>query len=279
MILLTAMSTMGIGLLTLSLTQDNTRAEESINTNTHDEYRMIEDSEDKAGYLSMSSLDQEEVIELQPTAAPTPTPTPMPTPTPIPVYAIEETTDANIVNLFQEFFSAKKTINIDKLQSMMSDPANMDSQDNLINETDFIDDYRNIECYVKRGFRAGSYIAYVYHDMKITGINTPAPSLAKFYLITDEEGILKIFSGEMDAVLEEYYNARNEDEDVKELRRMTDAKFEEAKSKDEDLFNFCTVLEEISTENNGNTDENEVLEDNNDTTDIGITAGNTETEE
>ena len=89
----------------------------------------------------------------------------------------------------------------------------------------------------------GTYIAYVYSEIKITGINTPAPSLAKSYLITDENGELKIFSGDMDEELETYYMARNEDEDVKELIDKTNKAFEEAMNSDEDLYNFWEAIE------------------------------------
>ena len=43
-----------------------------------------------------------------------------------------------------------------------------------------------------------TYIVYVYHEIKFNSINTLAPGLSKFYVITDSEGNLKIYSEEMD---------------------------------------------------------------------------------
>ncbi|HWT26787.1 MAG TPA: hypothetical protein VN131_02505, partial [Mobilitalea sp.] len=77
----------------------------------------------------------------------------------------------------------------------------------------------------------------------------PAPGLAKFYLITDKDGKLKIFSGEMDPQLKAYFDARNDDADVQKLIKMTNDKSAAAKKKDGDLMKFWQDIDKMANSN------------------------------
>lgn len=233
--LLTTIATIGIGILVLSIIQERPKAEESLSSAS----QSVEDNESLASDTDNNQESEEEEV----TPSPSPSPTPSPTPTPIPIHDLEEEGYPEIESLFKDYYVAKNKPDVGKIKSLLSDPSKAYTEDELIERTGFVEDYRNIKPYVKKGMYEGTYIAYVYSEIKITGINTPAPSLAKSYLITDENGELKIFSGDMDEELETYYMARNEDEDIKELIDKTNKAFEEAMNSDEDLYNFWEAIE------------------------------------
>lgn len=243
-ILLTTMSTMGIGILTLSVSQDRPKAEEKtketmLSAEVLPEARMADNQALVAADEAISTLD----AELTPTIAPTPTPSP--------IYPIEETgTYPEIDALFNSYYTAKNNRDINTLKDILSDPNKVESEEQLQTKTEYIEDYRKIKTYTKKSLRDGEYIVYVYHEIKFTSINTPAPGLAKFYVITGDDKKLKIYSGDMDAETKAYYDERNNDEDVMALIKMTDEKSTKAIDKDEDLKSFWESIDAM-TSNSG----------------------------
>lgn len=237
-VLLTTMSTMGIGLLTLSISQDRPQAKQSISDNSSIEATAKLSTEDTEVFALSDTLEANIAPTTEPTAVPTPSPTP------IPVYNLEENSD--IDNFFEDYYAAKAKSDISKIKSLYRDPSKAETLEQLQKKVKFIEDYLNIKTYSKKGLEEGTYIVYAYHEIKFTNINTLAPGLSKFYLVTDDEGNLRIFSGEMEAELLEYYVARNNDEDVQELIKMTEDKSKKAKKSDEDLKIFWDGLDSLA---------------------------------
>ncbi|NLO10240.1 MAG: hypothetical protein GX129_10300 [Clostridiales bacterium] len=260
-ILLTSLSTMGIGLLTLSISQGKPKAEEQTSTASGivAEAQVSDDGDDISTMAAMdAALDNTEGAEVK--SMPTLSPTPIPTPTPIPVYPLEEMEGMDA--FIEVFFNAKASSDVDKLKSIYLDPSKVETREQLQKLVQYIEEYNNIKTYSKKSFEEGAYIVYAYHEIKFSSINTLAPGLSKFYVITDENGNFKIVSDKTPEV-EEYFNARNEDEDVIELINNTNAKGEEAKARDEDLLIFWNGLDELaksneeqSTQNGGNNQAN-----------------------
>jgi hypothetical protein len=242
-ILLTTMSTMGIGLLTLSISQDKPKAQESLNPETRKESTELLNGSEEATLFSATDTEA-----AGPTLTPTPvaTPTPIPTPTPLPIYELEE--NKKMDSLFEDYYAAKASSDISKLKSLYSDPSQAESKEELESKVKYIEEYRNIKSYSKKGYIEGTYIVYVYSDIKFASINTLAPSLAKLYVVTDEEGNLKVFSGEMDPEQKAYFDERNGDEDVQKLILETDEKGKKAKDSDEDLMIFWSGLDKLAKE-------------------------------
>ncbi len=248
-ILLTTMSTMGIGILTLSVSQDRPKAEEKTAAT------ML-----SSEMLPEANASDNEMLRAAEDAIATPTvtaaPTSVPTPTPVPVYPIEEKgTYPDIDALFDSYYTAKNNRDLDTLKSILSDPSKVESEEQLQTKTEYIEDYRKIKAYTKKSMKEGEYIVYVYHEIKFTSINTPAPGLAKFYVITGEDKKLKIFSGDMDAETKAYYDERNSDEDVIALIEMTDEKSTNAIEKDQDLKSFWESIDAMTS--NGDTEKAE----------------------
>lgn len=256
-ILLTSLSTMGIGLLTLSISQTGSKSEVNNSVQVESGNFESDNVEDNIGYTdndiqnennaavrALAAASGSEEMAASPSA--TPTPSPSPTPTPLPVYSLEEVKGMD--EFIEEFYVAKTACDVDKLKTLYDDPSKVETREQLQSMVQYIEEYRNIKTYSKKSIEEGAYIVYAYHEIKFSSINTLAPGLSKFYVKTDENGNFKIVS-ELSPEIEEYFNARNEDKDVLELIEMTNKKSEEAKAKDEDLMLFWNALDELAQKN------------------------------
>lgn len=249
-ILLTTMSTMGIGILTLSVSHDNTDAKESNSSQVITEYALDQDT----AVEDLTVLDNASSLNAILTPTPLPTSAPSPTPTSLPVYKIvQEGTYPAIDKLINDYYTAKNNRDVDALKALFTDPAGVDTQEELQAKTEYIDKYLNIKTYTKKGFKENTYIVYAYSEIKFTSINTPAPGLAKFYVVVGEDNKPKIFSGDMDEETLKYYTDRNNDEDVVALIDMTNKKSDDAKKSDEDLYNFWKNIKQIMESSSADT--------------------------
>lgn len=225
-ILLVTMSIMGIGLLTFSIGNDKSEAKENF-------------GKDKVKEASAQSDTKDKDI--------TPAVTEIPSPTPLPVYNIEEGAYPEIKELFINYYKAKNSHDVSTIKKLLSNPLKVESESEMKKKTEYIESYKKIKTYTKKSFIEGTYIVYVYHEIKFTGIKTAAPGLSKFYLVTGQDGKLKIFSDEMDDTIKAYYNERNEDKDVKTLIELTNKHSEEAIAKDKDLKTFWKKIDKLAS--------------------------------
>ena len=100
---------------------------------------------------------------------------------------------------------------------------------------DLVEGYQNISCYTKKGMEEGSYLVFVYYELKFAQIDTPAPGLSPLYVYTNDEGNLVIFNGEASDELNAYVEKVAQEDDVMALREEVKTKYEEAKAADENL--------------------------------------------
>lgn len=229
------LSIMGIGLVILSLTPGNPAQSGKKASGNAD--------------IPVSSDALTPVASLIPSPYPSlkPTPTDIPTPTPFPVYSFEDECSPEIKTLMQDYYDAKINCDIDKLKTIFSDPLDVPTLKQLQEDIPYDEEYKALKCYVKKSYEKGAYIVYVYYEVKFLNIDTPAPAVTRFYLVTDAAGKLKIFSGTLDEETKKYYDERMADADVQKLITETNEKVEVAKTKDELLKTF---LEELDRRNN-----------------------------
>lgn len=239
-IFMTAVSTMGIGILTFAISQAQPRKDNVLSENSTKVVQVA-----KVDETATSNIYSDQITEAA-EETPTLSPTPSPVPTQIPVYDLEKDAYPEIKTLFEKYFTAKGIADRDTLKSLLSDPTQIESQEKLQEKTEYIEEYSNIVPYTKKGIEEGTYIVYVYHEIKFISINTVAPGLSKYYVITDDSGNLKICSDELDAELKAYIDAREADEDVKALYELTDKKSDKAKAKDEDLRTFWQNIDQMA---------------------------------
>lgn len=139
-----------------------------------------------------------------------------------------------IYALVEKYYTARAQKDFETLKGMC-ETFDETTQAKIEEQDAAIESYSNIMCYSKDGPEEGTYIVYVYFDIKLTGINTLGPALRELYVVTDVEGNLMI--GDK-AEVEDYLLERQADSDVQALINDVTKKMEKATAQDEDLKNF-----------------------------------------
>ncbi|MDD2979109.1 MAG: hypothetical protein PHN80_03975 [Hespellia sp.] len=103
----------------------------------------------------------------------------------------------------------------------------------LENNQKFVEEYRNITVYSKKGQEAGSLVAYVYYEMKIRNIDTLVPGMDTLYLRQNEDCTYYIANG--DEQSEAYVAKEAKEEDVCSLLEEVQKKYNAALKMDETL--------------------------------------------
>lgn len=222
----------------LSLTDGKSKeindGQEAIDSENNKDNNLMEADMKEKSISSMSIADHN--------TDPTPIPSPTSTPTPPPIYEFTKANNPDIEKFFQNYYVAINGCDYELIKSILTDPNKAQPLPDLQRETRFLDDIREITCYIAKSYEEGAYIVYVYYEMKYINIKTPYPKLDKFYLVTDKEGALKIFTSEMDETLKNYYEDRDQDDLVQELIQSTKDKAKEALDNDEDLRVYLDAL-------------------------------------
>lgn len=164
------------------------------------------------------------------------------TPTPPPKYELTVGEYPEIDSFFQDYYVAWISCDYDLLKKQSTCISNTIPLHELQKETRFLDDIRDITCYVMRSYEDDSYIVFVYYDLKYINIKTALPRLDKFYLTTDSEGKFKIFNTEMDEMLKSYYDEVNLNSAVIDIIESTNDKAKAALENDESLRIYVESL-------------------------------------
>lgn len=223
----------------------NTKQEYAIssvsdNPDTDDDINVDNDNTKSDNNNSMR--DSESISATSPTDSPTSIPEPTSAPTALPVYDLIVGGYPEIDKFYNDYYVAWNSCDYSLLKTLYTDNDNIIPLAELESETRFIDDIRDTTYYVKKSYEDGTYIVYVYYEIKYVNIKTTLPRMDKFYLITDEAGHLKIFNSEMDEVLKSYYDERDQDDIIKELIEDTNAYTKAALEKDNDLRVYVEAL-------------------------------------
>ena len=221
-ILIITMCTMCIGMVTISLTsptdRPNAHADESLKDIDNSFAKMSED----AALLDEAGLDEEK--------------------TEIKSNDVEE-----VDLLVSTYYYSMLTCDLQTMAKVVTDVENMDVE-KMQGMQRLVESYENIECYTLKGRRDGEYLVYVYCEVKFTGIETAAPGLNRLYIITDDEGNMKIDVSAIKPEVQDLIDEADQSAEVKKLIDTVNKKLEEAINKDENLREFYTNL-------NGGSDE------------------------
>ena len=107
---------------------------------------------------------------------------------------------------------------------------------------EYIEEYRNLTCYTKKGLEEDSYVVFAAYDMKIFNIETAAPGIMALYVCESEEGGLYIFNGEASEELTNYVLELAEEADVAEVIAEVDARYQQLVAEDEELGKFAETM-------------------------------------
>ena len=143
----------------------------------------------------------------------------------------------DILDIVSSYYTAKVNKDYDTLKNL-SETFDETTQAAIDEQDAAIESYSNIMTYSKAGLAEGEYIVFVYCDVKLSGIDTLAPTIKVLYLITGDDGKLSIsdIDGHPDRtnLLQEIQT----DEYVQALLKDVDQKLENAMSQDEKLKDF-----------------------------------------
>lgn len=156
--------------------------------------------------------------------------------------------------LMEQFFQAKFDCDVETLHQLVN-PADSYTEESLYeerygreeNSLFEIERYQVESCYSKKGLLEGTYIVWVYVDVKYVHAETPAPALFRMYVCTDENGYY-IYNGSLEEEISTYRDEISAGEDVAELAAMVNQRFLEAVNHDEQLKNIVLAMEGSNAE-------------------------------
>ena len=163
-----------------------------------------------------------------------------------------------ISELVSNYFDAKQRVDLEKLEECVSDISRIDNK-RLVAEAEYIEEYKNISCTIKKGYDSGTYRVYVYYDVKVYDIDTLVPSLTALFIKADENGSFEIYLGTIDGEAQEMLDKLDNSDEIKKIADSVQKRLEEIVSSNEDVRDFYEMLES-SDETNESVEENENID-------------------
>ena len=152
-----------------------------------------------------------------------------------------------ILALVEKYYTARQNKDYETLAGMCENFD--DAEKALIESQDAaVESYSNFMTYSKAGLTDDAYVVYIYVEIKLTGIDTQAPSLHEKYILKDVEGNLMIAETDYSQEVLSYTQEMHADADVQALIKDVDDALEAACQQDAALKQF---VESQSAGNSG----------------------------
>jgi len=145
--------------------------------------------------------------------------------------------------LIEQYFNAKMNVDMTAMAGLVSDITQV-NVNKIQAQLQYVEKIQNVQSYTIDGPKDGSYRVYVYYELKIRGVDTPAPALTGLYVTKDETGKYVIYLGALDKDEQEFIEKSDKNKDVKELSSLVKKSLDEALNNDANLKEFYNVLEE-----------------------------------
>ncbi len=159
----------------------------------------------------------------------------------VPDVALEQQTGTPVSQLVEQYFKAMGSGDTETLSNICAE-LDEKAKIRIEKKAEFIDDYDNLECYVKPGATESSYIVFGYYEIKFKKIDTAVPGLSSLYIDARDDGSLYVDNSKHEDKVSEYIKAVLAQDDVVELLQKVDTKYRETLDGDETLKNFLEVL-------------------------------------
>lgn len=159
----------------------------------------------------------------------------------VPDVLLEENAYTDVNDLVAKYFNAMTNGDAATITALR-DTVSQEELIKIEKESAYIDNFGGIKVYTKPGPMTGSYVTFVYYEIKFTGIETSAPGLTTLYLCPREDGSLYICDGNMTQQDTDYVKAIVAQTDVADLFAMVETKYAEAIDGDATLNEFMTGL-------------------------------------
>lgn len=171
--------------------------------------------------------------------------------TEVPLVPLEQNTVPGINEFIQTYYTAKMEGDTDTLARIVD---RMDATEILrtAEMSKHIEDYPTLEVYTKKGPREGTYLAYVYLEMKFYDYERSIPGYKVFYVCTDENGDFYINEdGEENDNELHYMREINLQDDAIDLHNRASAAYNDMIAEDSELATFILELNEEIDKNVG----------------------------
>lgn len=152
-----------------------------------------------------------------------------------------------IETLISRYFSALAACDIDTLNSICETTEPFDEA-KLAEHATYIESYRNLDCTIMNGLVEGTYVVYVYYELKFHYIDTTAPALVQLYIKTDKDQMPYIYQGVIDGELSAYIAELTAGDQISRLVEEVNQKLQIACASDPDLDTFIRVLQNQTPE-------------------------------
>lgn len=160
----------------------------------------------------------------------------------VPEVQLEQDAIPEINDLFARYYQAMVDGNTELMNQIVD---HMDETEILrAQETSkYIESYPTLEVYTKAGPKEGTYIAYVYAELKFYDYEKPIPGMQVYYVCTNENGDLYINQdGEENENELNYIREVNLQDDVVDLNNKAAVAYNDMLAEDENLVNFILDL-------------------------------------
>ena len=146
-----------------------------------------------------------------------------------------------IEELVTGYLNAKQKVDLEGIAAYVNDISKVDEK-RLVAEAEYIEEYRNIECTIKKA-EDGAYRVYVYYEVKIYDIDTLVPSLIALYVTPDNDSGYKIYLGALNSSTQKKINELDGSDEVKAMTESVQKKLEEIISTNSEVKKFYEKLE------------------------------------
>ena len=151
-----------------------------------------------------------------------------------------------INRLIEQYFTAKKTVNIEAMSELVSD-ANRIPKERYTIMASYVEDYKDFDCYVIKNEQSEAYRVYVKYNMKLKNIESWVPCLTTYYVKVTSDDKYVIYLSALDQVEEEFIDSADKNIEIVKLKEDVKNKLNEILEKDGAFKQFYQKMEkEIS---------------------------------
>lgn len=159
----------------------------------------------------------------------------------VPEVPLEQGAVPEINELFSTYYAAMVEGDTDTMSRLnhLDDMEILKAQET----SKYVESYPTLEVYTKTGPKEGTYIAYVYTEVKFADYDKSIPGMKTYYVCTDENGDYYLNDdGEEDENVLNYIREVNLQDDVIDLNNKVAAAFNDMVAEDEKLADFILDL-------------------------------------
>lgn len=141
------------------------------------------------------------------------------------------TSDEAVMQLINSYYGALATGDSATVSALKSNVTE-EEKIKLEKRAELMESIDNIQVYTRPGPVDGTYVAFVYYEMKFIDIETRSPGLTTIYICSNEDGSLYINNGEWDEATTAYIEQIASEEAIADYFKSVQASYNDAINKD-----------------------------------------------